>query len=230
MKPRFAISLLAACLPAGICHAAAPSSTEFLRLLFGAPDVKIEEVCVPHPDLWMLLGPKHEPGLAEVAQLKIEPKPDRVVWETVGGGTCIFELRDGKADARFLLDQVYVRHRRTLLLFVYHSLRHHQGDLAEVTTDPDKVRFGQTRPAADGDLDVLEGVITQLPVVRVSSPAEDRESKNVTYLLPLGPRGFAVRLVKRERSWLVDSSRGIDVPLEVFYEQSKERRVVYPQR
>jgi hypothetical protein len=52
----------------------------------------------------------------------------------------------------------------------------------------------------------------------------------VTFLVPLGPQGFKLRLVKRERGWMVDTDAGVNVPLEVFFQESKERRVIYPSR
>jgi hypothetical protein len=209
---------------------AADSATEFLRFVYGATDVRTEEICWPNSDLWMLEGPKNPQGLQELAQLKLKAPRNGIIWEAIENGLSILELREGKVDARFILDQVYFRHRRTVLQFIYHALRHDKADLEQVTTNPRKVRFGATKPASDADMGVYQDIVAALPVLRVSQPAEDKVSRSVTYLVPLGSGGFKVKLVKRDRTWRVDTDGGVDVPLEVFYEQSEERRVVYPSR
>jgi len=207
--------------------AAAEPAREFLRYLFGAEEVKVAEVCWPNDDLWMIAGPKDDRVLAEIAALKLAPGKNEVVWEKFTGGLCIIELREGKADPRFILDQVYFRQRQTVLRFIYAAMERDLEDLGEVATNPKKVSFGRTKPAAHSDLGVYAEMIAMLPVVRIRQPAEDKATKSATYLLPLGPRGFKVRVVKRKGAWLVDTDAGVDVPLEVFFKEDEERKVIY---
>ena len=83
---------------------AADPAVDFLRLIFGAEDGKVEETCWPNHDLWMPKGPRNAEGLAEIAELKLKPGRNQIIWETIQNGMCSVEVRDGKADARFVLD------------------------------------------------------------------------------------------------------------------------------
>lgn len=215
------------CSPGG--HAAEPAR-DYLRYLYGAKDVKIEEACWPHPDLWMIEGRPNEAGLAEIAQLEISKEKNQIFWEPIQNGLCIVEVREGKVDARSFLDQIYTQQRQAVLRFIYASLRQDQDELARVATHAAKVRFGRAKPARGGDLDVYQDMLMLTPVIRVSQPTDDQASRSVTYYVPLSPKGLNLKLVKREKGWLVDSDAGIDVPLDVFFAESKERRVIYPSR
>ncbi len=210
------------------CLSATHPATEFLRYVYGAKDVAVDAVCWPNPDLWMLAGPKNDRGLAEIAELKLSPGKNEIIWELVDGGLCIVEVREGKLDARFMLDQSYFQHRQTILRFIYAALEHDLEDLKELATDPKKVRFGRTKPAPHTDMAVYGEMLALLPVIRTSLPADDKVAKSVTYLVPLGKVPFKLRLVKRPHRWLVDTDAGVDVPLEIFYEETAERRVIYP--
>ncbi len=211
----------------GRSFAAGDPAREFLRFIYGADDVKVSEVCWPSDDLWMIAGPKNDRGLAEIATLQFSSGKDQVIWKTIAGGLCIVELRDGKADARFILDQVYFRQRQTVLRFIYAAMERDPERLAEVATNPKKLSYGKTKPATHSDLGVYAELIAMLPVVRVRQPAEDKATKSVTYLLPLGPSGFKVRLVKRQSSWLVETDAGVDVPLDIFFKEDEERKIIY---
>lgn len=192
-------------------------ATQYLQYVYGGDGVEIEKFCWPHDDLWMIRGQKNPAGLAQLAQEKITHGASEVLWENIQDDLCIIEIRDGKADPRFLLDQIHFRHRQLILQFVYTALRQDQEMMKKLTTKAANVRFGRAKPAAMGDLDVYEELIASLPVVRISSPAEDMKAKSVTYRVPLGKGGLALRLVKRGGTWLIDSDQRLDVPLDFFF-------------
>lgn len=226
MKKHLLVGAIALLL-SGRAIAAVDPARDFLRFIFGAEDVKLAEVCWPNDDLWMIAGPKNDRGLAEIAALKFPSGKDQVIWENISGGLCIVELRDGKADPRFILDQVYFRQRQTVLRFVYAAMERDPEALAEVATRPEKITYGRTKAASQSDMGVYAELIAMLPVVRTGRAAEGKVTKSVSYFLPIGPRGFTVRLVKRKSEWLVDTDAGLDVPLEIFFEEEKVRRVIY---
>lgn len=189
----------------------------YLRHLYGDPTTDISAICWPNDDLWMLAGRKNAAGLAEIAESKISHDRDEVFWENIQNGLCIVEVRDGKVDPRFLLEQIRLQHRELILRFIYAALTADAESMRRLTTDPAKVKLAPEKAPPGGDLDVYQEVIALLPVVRVSPPADDKVSHSVSYRLPLGKDGFLVRLVKKEGGWLVDTTHRIDVPLEFFF-------------
>lgn len=193
-------------------------ANEFLRYVYGAEDVDLAKVCWPHDDLWMLRGAPNPAGLAELAATNIRHKDNDIVWESIANDLCIVEVRDGKVVPTFLLEQVYTLHRQLVLRFLYASLEQDLKNLERLSTDAAKIRFGGAKPQPGGDMDVYGEIIACLPVVRVSASADDKKSKNVTYRVPLGRKGFTLQLVKKGSTWLVDSHAGIDVPLEFFFQ------------
>jgi hypothetical protein len=200
----------------GAARAAQPGE-QLLRYVYGDPAVAIDASCWPHEDLWMLKGERNDAALAELSQEKITHGPNEVFWLRVQHALCVVEVRDGKADPRFLLDQVYLRHRQVLLQFVYAALTQDQEMLSKLATRPAHVKFGNAKPPAMGDLDVYQELIAHLPVLRISAPAADKSSRRVTYRVPLGKAGLDLRLVKKGGSWLVDTDKVVDVPLEFFF-------------
>lgn len=211
----------------GRSFAAADPAREFLRFIYGAENVNIADVCWPNDDVWMIAGPKNDRLLAEVAALKLPSVKNEIIWEHVTGGVWLIELRDGKVDPRFILDQIYFFQRQTVLRFVYAALEQDVEGLGEVATHPKKVTFGRTKAPSHSDMGVYAELIAMLPVVRTRRSAEAKVTKSVSYLLPLGPRGFTVSLVNRKGGWFVDTEAGLDVPLGVFFEEGKERKVIY---
>ena len=192
-------------------------ATQYLQYVYGGDGVDIDKICWPNDDLWMIRGQKNAEGLAQLAQEKISHGANEVVWENIQNALCIVEIRDGKADPRFLIDQVHQQHRQLILQFIYASLRQDQDMLKRLTTKPANVKFGRAKPAAGGDMDVYQDIIAMLPVVRVSVSAGDKTTKSITYQVPLGKKGLALRLVKQGSTWLIDSEQRVDVPLEFFF-------------
>lgn len=192
-------------------------ATQYLQFVYGGDGVDIDKICWPNDDVWMIRGQKSAQGLAQLRQEKISHGANEVVWENIQNALCIVEIRDGKADPRFLLDQVYQQHRQLILQFIYASLGQDQDMLKRMTTKPANVKFGRAEPPAGGDMGVYEGIIGMLPVVRVSVPAEDKTTRSITYRVPLGKKGLALRLVKQGSTWLVDSEQRLEVPLDFFF-------------
>ena len=197
---------------------ASDAAEKFLSYIFGAEDVAIENATWPNDDLWMLHGRKNEAGVAEIAQAKISRSNNVVLWEMIQNALCIVEVRDGKVDPGFSLDQIYVRHREMILRFVDASLTQDKDALGKLTTNASNVKFGRAKPPAMGDLDQYQEIIGHLPIVRISQPAADKLSKSVSYRVPLGSKGLTLRLVKRDGSWRIDSDSKIEVPLEFLFQ------------
>jgi hypothetical protein len=202
----------------GSTLSAATVGETYLRYIFGDEAADAAKICWPNDDLWMARGEKNSAALDELTQEKISHGRNEVLWVTIQNSLCIVEVRDGKVDPRFVLDQVFLRHRQAILQFVYAALKQDTEALSQLATKPSNVKFGRAKPPAGGDLDVYQEVVSTLPVVRVSAPADDKKSRSITYRVPLGKKGLQLRLVKRGGRWLIDSDERLDVPLEFFFE------------
>ncbi len=185
---------------------------DFLAYIHGGDGVDIAKVCWPHDDLWMIRGVRNEAALREVQQE--ETSKASVQWFRIQNGLCIVELRDGRVDARFLIDQIGFAHRQLVLRFVYAVLGHDREDIARLVTRPERVKLGRWAAAPQGDLDVYQEILALLPVVRLPKPT-DAATRSATYRLPLGPNGSELRLVHRSAGWKIDS----DNPLELRIDQ-----------
>lgn len=197
--------------------AAATPAEQYLRYIYGADDIAIETACWPNDDLWMARGQKNPASLAEIERRKVSPGRNEVIWEAINGALCIIEMRDGKVDVRFLLDQIYFQHRELIVRLVHATLSQDRETLELVTTKAANVKFGGAKPVPAGDMDVYEEIIARLPVVRVSTPASDKVSRSVSYRVPLGANGLVLRLVKKGSTWLVDTDSPVEIPLEFFF-------------
>lgn len=209
--------LFALCL--GVSASATPADTarQFLRALYGDSKVDLTGICHPHADLWMLPGAKHEAGLAAVDAEKIRIDETGVFISSINQDLCVVELRDGKVDPAFNLRTTAFVQWRTVLQFLHACLLQDRDQLAQLTTHPGNVSFGKFPAAAPGDMDVYEELLSLLPVVRSSNPADDAISRSITYRVPLGPQGYAIRLIRDGRAWKIDTSKKTVVPLEFFY-------------
>ncbi len=218
MKRRSVTLLLIAWLLVKALPAATPAN-EFLRYVYGAEGILLEKYCWAHDDLWMLHGRANPAGLAQLDQEKVKHGTNEVIWENIQGAVCIVEIREGKADPAFMLDQTYGRHRQLVLQFIYASLRHDLDLLKGITTQVKNMDLGRLKEAPPpGDMDVYQDLIIAMPVVRVSLPAADKVSRSVSYRVPLGSKGFTVRLVRKNGAWQIDTDAKVKVPLEFFFQ------------
>jgi hypothetical protein len=188
---------------------------DFLAFLHGDERVDVQALCWPHDDLWMARGERNEAALREVAAVEIGKDP--VQWFRIQNGLCIVEVRDGRVDARFVVDQFRFLHRQLLLRFVYAVLRHDREEIAQLATRPDQVKLGRWAAAAPGDLDVYQEVLALMPVVRLPKPT-DAATRSATYRLPLGPGGCELRMVKRGPRWLIDTDQPLELPLDQLWQ------------
>ena len=202
---------------AGAPAVAASAAKEFLLFVYGADNIDVAKVCWPSDDLWMLRGARNPAGIAELESEKIAHGQNEVVIETIHHGLCMLEVRNGRVDPAFSLEQVYTRHRQMVLRFIYASLTQDRDTLKDLATKPQNVKFGRAKAPPMGDLDQYQEVVGMIPVVRVSSPTADKESKSVTYRVPLGSKGFNVRLVKNGSQWQIDTNSTVNVPLDFFF-------------
>lgn len=202
-----------------ICPAliAATPAEQFLNYIFGAEGVEIEKVCWPHDDLWMLRGANNPEALKEVADARIKHGKNEVLWQGIQRNLYIVSVRDNRVEPVFNVEQAYFVHRKLMAHFLYAALQQDKQTLGRLVTKVENVSFGRVRAAPNGDMDIYAEYIGMLPLVRASSPAEDKISKSVTYRVPLGPKGFEVRMVKGDKSWLIDTSKPVSVPLEFFW-------------
>lgn len=196
---------------------AASSANSFLRYVYGAEGIDIQTLCWPNDDVWMLRGAKNPEGLAQLESEKISHGPNEVLWENIQNALCMIEVRDSKVDPAYMLEQVYTLHRQLILQLVYASLRQDQEMLVRLTTNPKNVSFGGAKAAAGGDMDVYEGIIALIPVLRVSTPAADKLSKTVSYRVPLGKKGLTLTLAKHGSTWRVQTDTKTTVPLDYFF-------------
>ena len=195
----------------------ATAANQFLQDVYGGDGIEVEKLCWANDDLWMLRGAKNSAGLAELGEEKIPHSANEIVWATIQNGVCMLEIRDGKIDPAFMLEQTYTRHRQIVLQFIYAALGQDLDMLKALTTKPANVKFGRAKRPAGGDMDVYQGIVSLLPAVRASLPASDKVSQSVTYRLPLGAKGLTVRLVRKNGAWLVDTDQRVDVPLDFFF-------------
>ncbi len=211
------LALFALCF--GVAASATPADTarQFLRALYGDPKVDLAKVCHPHDDLWMLPGAKHEVRLAAVNAAEIRIGESGVFTALITQDLCVVELREGKVDPAFNLRMTAFAQWRTVLQFLHACLLQDRDQLAHLASHPGNVAFGKAPAAAPGDMDVYEELLALLPVVRSSNPVDDAKSRSVTYRVPLGPQGFAVRLNRDGSAWKIDTSKKTVVPLEFFY-------------
>lgn len=193
------------------------TGNQFLQYIYGADGIAVEKLCWPNDDIWMLRGAGNPAGLAELATKKVLHGANEVVWERIQDGLCIFEVREGKVDSAYMLEQVYALHRQLALRFIYASLAQDRETLQQITTKAANVRFGHAKAPPGGDMDVYQGVVELIPVVRASQPAADRVSKGITYRVPLGSRGFSLKMVKKGSAWLIDTDSPVEVPLGFFF-------------
>lgn len=196
----------------------------FLRYMYGADDADITKICWPHEDLWMLPGAKDTNAWQIVGNLKLDPKQQNGIISGViprrnANDLYVVELRDGKVDPAMNLDGVYLLHRRAVMMFLYAALIRDNEQLSKITTDARNLNI-IGKKAARGDMDVYEEVITAMPVVRQSKPADDAKSRNVSYRIPLSDTPLVLTLIKQGSTWKIDTSKKVNVPLEFFFREN----------
>ena len=195
----------------------AGAAREYLRHVFGAEDVDLSAICWPHEDLWMVHGPKNPSALAELDKGGISESRDEVIFENVANRYCTIEVRAGRVDPAFSLDQISFRHRQMVLQFILAVLLQRRDLIEELASNPANVELGRQREFPGGDTEQYEVMVATMPVVRFSHPAADRESKSVTYRVPLGKKGFNLRLRRFAGTWKIDTSERVQLPLDIFF-------------
>jgi hypothetical protein len=193
---------------------------QFLRYVYGADGVDIAQTCLPSDDLWMLRGARNTNTLAAVDALSLDPaKRSGIFFGLIRNEGYFVEVRDGKVDPAFSLESQYQLHRMLAKMFLYAALRHDQHMLGRLTTDAGKVEIlGPKDAPPAGDMDVYEGVLQAMPVVRCSKPADDLKSRTVTYRVPLGEAGLNLLLTRQDGVWKIDTSKSVKVSLAFFYQ------------
>jgi hypothetical protein len=199
-------------------QAAEAVARQFLRYIYGADGIEIINICHPSNDVWMLRGAKNANALAALESLKIASKPTGITSGLVGTDIYFVETRDGKVDAAFNLDGIYVIHRQLILRFVYSALSQNREMLGRLVTDTSKVKIDGPE-AAPGDMDQYGSIIELMPVVRSSKPVDDAKSRTVTYRVPIGEEALTLTLIKDGSIWKIDTSKSLRVPLEFFFRE-----------
>jgi len=193
---------------------------QFLRFIYGAEPGEISRICLASDDTWMLRGAKNTNALSAIDALSIDPqKRSGCYFGLIQNEAYFIELRDGKVDPAFSLEGQYSVHRQLVKTLLYAALRHDQRLLSRLTTNPQSVEVSGPKDAPPpGDMDVYEGVIQAIPVVRTSKPSEDAKSKTVTYRVPIGEEGLNVPLLKQGGIWKIDTSKPLKISLAFFYQ------------
>jgi len=215
-QTKFTIIAATLLLSSTVLAGPAETAKDFLSFAYGK-EVDINTICLPNDDLWMLGGKSNPEALKAIESAKINAKNTGVTIDVVGRDIAMVELRDGKVDASFNLESVYGIHRRLILSFIYASLLQEKETLARLATHPGNVSFGKAPKTSYGDMDQYGEILSILPVIRSSQPASDKQSRSITYRMPLGAEGFSLRLVKNDNTWKVDTSSKLTVPLEFFF-------------
>jgi len=201
---------------------AAPKSEEvvrsFLTYQYGGEVLDIDKLCIPCPDLWMLRGVDQPQKRDAIKQLEVKVGSTGVFMNTVEQDICIVELKDGHVDPQFNLAMVQQIHKQMILGFVYNSLLQDKDEISRLVTNTANVSFGGAPKAGNGDMDVYANILALIPVLRVSEPQSDVQTKFVTYRMPIGSEIFIVRIVKRDGKWKIDTDKKIIVPLKYFWQ------------
>jgi hypothetical protein len=217
------VMLVALALPLGSLAQSTPQ--KFLLYCYGADGIDIASITHPNDDVWMLRGAKDEDGIKAVKATDFKLGASGVFSGPVGRDFCVVQMRAGKVDARYNLEQIYGVQRSVVLRFVLACLTQDKSALERFTTNPANVSFGNAKPAPAGDVDVYAEIITLIPVLRASAAAADKASRSVSYRLPIGRQEVMLKLVKKEKAWLVDSTAPIKMPMEFFFEEAPSRKV-----
>jgi hypothetical protein len=224
----FCVAMVLAGLALPLEIVAQTTPQKFLLYCYGADSIDITAITHPNDDIWMLRGARNEEGIEAVKTADLKLEASGVFSGPIGRDFCVVQMRTGKVDPGYNLEQVYGMHRRLVLQFVFACLSQEKSALQRLATNPANISFGKTNPARAGDLDVYADVISMIPVLRASASAADKTSKSVSYRLPIGRQEVVLKLVKKERAWLVDSSAPIKMPMEFFYEEGPDRKVFSP--
>jgi len=201
---------------------------KFLMYCYGADGIDITAITHPNDDVWMLRGTKNEEGIQAVKAADLKLEASGVFSGPIGQDFCVVQMRGGKVDPRYNLEQIYGVQRAVVLRFVLACLTQDKSTLQRLVTNPANVSFGKARAAQPGDMDVYADVVSLIPVLRASAPAADKASKSVSYRLPIGRQEVVLKLVKKERAWMVDSTAPIRMPMEFFFEEGPSRKVFSP--
>jgi hypothetical protein len=202
-------------------------ASQFLRFLYGDA-VDVTNICHPHEDLWMLPGAKNTNALRAVAAIKFDPANTNgvvsgVIPQRNMNDLYFVELRNGKVDPAINLDGVYQLHRQKILMLLYGALIRSRERMADVVTDPMNVEI-IGKKAAPGDMDVYSDVLSSMPLVRHSKPADDFKTRTVSYRVPLSDTSIVFTLLKQGSTWKVDTSKPIKLPLEYFFREEEGPR------
>jgi hypothetical protein len=189
---------------------------QYLRFLYGADDVVVDNICHPAADLWMLRAKRNKAALEAISELKLEARKSGVSSGVLGADLYFLEMRDGRIDPAFNLDGVYTRQRQVVRGLLYAVLSRNQEMLKRLVTDPGKVQIVGPA-AASGDMDQYASVIEAMPVVRSSKPEDDAKTKTITYRVPISNEALSLTLIKDDDAWKIDTSKSVRVPLEFFF-------------
>jgi len=189
----------------------------YLLYQYGGDIPDIAEICASSPDIWMLKGAPQPQKQKIVQDLKIKIGADGLFMDSIDRDLCIVELKHGRVDPEFNLENIYRMHHQLVLQFLYFSLLQEKTELSRLVTNVENVSFGKIKAASYGDMDVYEGILALIPIARASDPTEDSIKKSITYRLPLGDQIFTLRLVKQGSTWKIDTDKKVLVPLEFFW-------------
>jgi len=197
---------------------------EYFRFVYGAPGINEEDILHSNSDNWMLSGVFNASSIERIKRYKFNVTAPGVFAGVVGKDVFFLEIREGKIDPAFPLQGVYSIQKGVIRYFLYYSILQDKKTLSRIVTNIDNVDFGVYPAAAHGDMDVYGSILGKIPIIRTSTPEEDKLSKTVTYRAPLGRNGFEFHLLKDGGVWKIDSSNKIKVPLEFFFARSQKRK------
>jgi hypothetical protein len=202
-----------------------PVAKQFLRYMYGADGIDINRIAYPNVDNWMLRDAKNPTKLAAVEQEKIGAKKNGIYSGLIVADLYTVEVRDGRVDPSFTLELIQGGQKSIVRTLVYATLMRNQRFLKRATTDPSKVTIVGEQ-ASSGDMDQYGEIVSILPVIRTSKPESDAKTHTVTYRVPLGDAGLSVTLINRPDGWQVDTSKGLRISTDFFFQRDEKRRVI----
>jgi len=208
-----------ACVLCATAQMKADAVSEYLAYRLGDTPTIDAKTVHRHPDVWMLAGRKTPEALDE---MKNNPfgnfSKDGTYLITIANMIVFVELRDGKVDPRVNLEALYLKQKYLVVRFFYESLLQDRAELAKIVTDVKNVSFGAAPAAGRGDMDQYSAVLDEMPPYRVSDPDSDEKTRSITYRIPVGSKGFFVKLVLVDHAWKIDTSKKTEVPVGIFFQ------------
>ena len=211
---RFLLLLLAC----GLTTLAAEDAADaYLIYRFGGTPTIDARFIHPHPDAWMLAGPRNAGALKEISDEPLGFTQNGSYITTIANRIILVEIRDGKVDPTANLEALYAKHKQLIARLFYFALMQDKAEIEKLVTDVRNISFGGAPAANRGDMDQYAVVLGEIPAYRISDPISDNNARSITYRVPVGT-GLFLKLIQVSGQWKVDTHAKLDLPLKMFFQ------------